>query len=66
MKIEKYFILLAFIFLKIYSQAQSPEENLIALGIVLPKQSAPIANYVNYVRTGNLVYFSGSGPSVED
>jgi enamine deaminase RidA (YjgF/YER057c/UK114 family) len=63
---KKYYILLAFLFLNIYSQAQSPEENLKALGIVLPKQSTPIANYVNYVRTGNLIYFSGSGPSVED
>lgn len=63
---KKNYILLAFLFLNIYTQAQSPEENLKALGIVLPKQSAPIANYVNYVRTGNLIYFSGSGPSVED
>ena len=57
---------LAFLLFTINTQAQSPEENLKALGIVLPKQSAPIANYVNYVRTGNLIFFSGSGPSVED
>ena len=63
---KKYFILFAFLFFNIYSQAQSPEENLKALGITLPKLTAPIANYVNYVRTGNLIYFSGSGPSVED
>ncbi|MCE2845382.1 MAG: RidA family protein [Sediminibacterium sp.] len=70
--ITKFLILFAFLFLTIYSQAQSPEENLKALGIILkalgiilPKQSAPIANYVTYVRTGNLIYFSGSGPSVE-
>lgn len=46
--------------------AQTPEQNLKALGIVLPQQSSPIANYVNYVRTGNLIYFSGTGPSAED
>ena len=63
--ITKFLMLFAFLFLTIYSQAQSPEENLKALGIILPKQSAPIANYVTYVRTGNLIYFSGSGPSVE-
>ena len=57
---------LAFLLCTINTQAQSPEENLKALGIVLPKQSAPIANYVNYVRTGNLIFFSGSGPSVQD
>ena len=63
---KKYYTLLAFLFLNSYSQAQSPEENLKALGIILPKQSSPIANYVNYVKTGNLIYFSGSGPAVED
>ena len=63
--INKFLMLCSFLFLFIYSQAQSPEENLKALGITLPKQSAPIANYVTYVRTGNLIYFSGSGPSVE-
>ena len=62
---KKYYILFAFLCLNIYSQAQSPEENLKALGIVLPKLSAPIANYVNYVRTGNLIYFSGTGPAEE-
>lgn len=63
---KKYYTLLAFLFLNSYCQAQSPEENLNALGIILPKQSTPIANYVNYVKTGNLIYFSGSGPAVED
>jgi len=62
---KKYYLLFAFLLCNIYSQAQSPEENLKALGIILPKQSTPIANYVTYVRTGNLIYFSGSGPSVE-
>jgi enamine deaminase RidA (YjgF/YER057c/UK114 family) len=63
---KKYYLLFAFLLFNIFSEAQSPEENLKALGIVLPKQSAPIANYVNYVRTGNLIFFSGSGPSVQD
>jgi enamine deaminase RidA (YjgF/YER057c/UK114 family) len=63
---KKYFILPVFLLLNIYSDAQSPEENLKNLGITLPKISSPIANYVNYVRTGNLIYFSGTGPSIED
>ena len=63
---KKYCLFFALLFIHSYSQAQSPEQNLKALGIKLPKQSDPIANYVNYVRTGNLIYFSGSGPSVED
>ncbi len=62
---KKHYLLFAFLLFNIYCQAQSPEENLKSLGITLPKLSAPIANYVNFVRTGNLIYFSGSGPSVE-
>jgi enamine deaminase RidA (YjgF/YER057c/UK114 family) len=63
---KKTFLLLSFLTLSILVIAQTPEENLKSLGITLPKQSSPIANYVNYVRTGNLIYFSGSGPSVEE
>jgi enamine deaminase RidA (YjgF/YER057c/UK114 family) len=63
--ITKFVILFAFLFIHSYSQAQSPEENLKTLGITLPKQSSPIANYVTFVRTGNLIYFSGTGPSEE-
>lgn len=47
-------------------KAQTPEQNLQKLGIVFPKPSAPIANYVKYVRTGNLIYFSGTGPGKPD
>ena len=63
---KKTFLLLSFLTLSILVIAQSPEQNLKSLGIILPKQSAPIANYVNYVRTGNLIYFSGTGPAIED
>lgn len=35
------------------------ELNLAALGLVLPVASAPVANYVPFVRTGNLVHISG-------
>ena len=40
----------------------SPEKNLAALGITLPPVSSPVANYVNAVQTGNLLYLSGKGP----
>ncbi|MCQ8241686.1 RidA family protein [Rhizosaccharibacter radicis] len=33
-----------------------------ALGIVLPEPAAPVANYVAYVRTGNLLVVSGQLP----
>lgn len=38
------------------------EQNLEKLGITLPEPSAPVANYVGYVITGNLVFVSGQVP----
>src|SRR5271163_986055 len=35
------------------------EQKLTALGITLPVAPAPVANYVGFVRTGNLVVVSG-------
>ena len=35
------------------------EDRLAALGVVLPEPVAPIANYVPFVRSGNLVHISG-------
>ena len=35
------------------------EQNLKAEGIVLPAPKAPIANYVPFVRSGNLLFVSG-------
>lgn len=39
-----------------------PEAKLKEMGITLPEVSAPVANYVNGVRTGNLLFMSGKGP----
>lgn len=38
------------------------EARLSELGITLPKAAAPVANYVPFVVTGNLVFISGQGP----
>lgn len=40
----------------------SAEKRLKQLGITLPPVSAPVANYVNAVQTGNLLYLAGKGP----
>jgi enamine deaminase RidA (YjgF/YER057c/UK114 family) len=40
---------------------EDPEARLKALGLTLPTPSAPIANYVRAVRTGNLVFLAGHG-----
>ena len=44
----------------------NPEAQLEKLGIQLPEVSPPVANYVRAVRTGNLLFLSGSGPRKED
>ena len=59
-------IILLFLMASIATNAQTPEEKLKALGIVLPEVMAPIASYVNVVRTGNLLYLSGKGPVQAD
>jgi enamine deaminase RidA (YjgF/YER057c/UK114 family) len=41
------------------------EANLKAKNITLPAPNAPMANYVTSVRTGNLLYLAGHGPSRE-
>jgi enamine deaminase RidA (YjgF/YER057c/UK114 family) len=38
------------------------EEKLKQMGLELGKVSAPVANYVNAVRTGNLLFLAGKGP----
>lgn len=44
----------------------TPDAKLKEMGIEIPKASAPVANYVNVVRTGNLIYTSGKGPNRPD
>ncbi|MBT8211480.1 MAG: RidA family protein [Eudoraea sp.] len=39
-----------------------PEAKLAELGIELPVVSTPVANYVNAVRAGNLIFLAGKGP----
>ena len=36
------------------------------LGIVLPKPPTPIANFLTFVREGNLLFLSGQGPLDRD
>ena len=41
----------------------SAEARLRELGIELPEPVRPVANYVRYVQTGNLLFVSGTGPA---
>ena len=44
------------------NNSNDPELKLEELGITLSTPSSPVANYVNTVLTGNLLYISGKGP----
>ena len=44
----------------------SADKRLKDLGIELPQLSAPVANYVNAVRSGNLLFLAGKGPATVD
>jgi enamine deaminase RidA (YjgF/YER057c/UK114 family) len=41
------------------NMAGTVEQKLAALGVVLHEPSTPVANYVGFVRTGNLLFVSG-------
>lgn len=44
----------------------SADAKLAELGIELPEASSPVANYVNAVRSGNLLFLAGKGPMKPD
>ena len=46
--------------------AQDAETKLKEKGIVLPEPQKPVANYVNAVRVGNLLFLAGKGPTKPD
>ncbi len=58
------FLLLTLAFLQI--QAQTPEEKIQGAGNQLPPVTKPMANYVKFVRTGNLIFLAGHGPTKPD
>ncbi|RXK60716.1 RidA family protein [Lacibacter luteus] len=62
----KQLLTLAFLFAHFAATAQNEEEKLKDLGLQLPPVSKPIANYVKYVRTGNLIFLAGHGPTKAD
>lgn len=51
---------------EVVSENYDPEAKLAALNITLPEPPQPVANYVNGVRTGNLIFLAGKGPKRAD
>lgn len=60
------FLLFAHCLLSIAVLAQDPEAKLKEKGIILTTPGKPVANYVNAVRVGNLLYLAGKGPAKPD
>lgn len=54
-------LLIGMVGYNVFAQTVDPEKKLKELGIDLPTPSKPVANYVKYVRTGNLIFLSGHG-----
>jgi enamine deaminase RidA (YjgF/YER057c/UK114 family) len=64
---KKAFLLsISVLFLSFVLIAQDAETNLKEKGIVLTPPSSPVANYVNAVRVGNLLFLAGKGPLKAD
>ncbi|GAB5409783.1 MAG: RidA family protein [Balneolaceae bacterium] len=64
----KFFHLFAFLILStnLIAQETTPEQKLKKLGIELPEVAPPVANYVDVVRSGNLLFLAGKGSRNED
>jgi enamine deaminase RidA (YjgF/YER057c/UK114 family) len=48
------------------SVQHSADKRLVELGIVLPPCPRPVANYVPFIISGNLLFISGQGPRTAD
>ncbi|MEJ8841845.1 RidA family protein [Lacibacter sp. H375] len=62
----KLFFVLLFAFAFVTVSAQTVDDKIKELGLQLPPASKPIANYVKYVRTGNLIFLAGHVPTKAD
>ena len=65
MKLIAAFVL-TFVYTISFSQKMDFDKKLKELGIELYPPTKPMANYVKVVRTGNLLFFGGHGPTKAD
>lgn len=66
MKNIQVLFVLAFVTFASCIQAQDPEKRLKEMGIELIEPTRPVANYVKVVRSGNLLFLAGHGPTRAD
>lgn len=64
--IKKILLLQVLFLTSIAGYSQDAEAKLKEKGIVLTTPGKPVANYVNAVRVGNLLYLAGKGPTRAD
>jgi len=60
------FVIACFVLLNKIATAQDAETRLKEKGITLSEPQKPVANYVNAVRVGNLLFLAGKGPTKPD
>jgi len=60
------FAIFAFVLMNKIATAQDAEAKLKEKAIALPEPQKPVANYVNVVRVGNLLFLAGKGPTKPD
>lgn len=60
---KKFIFLLLLLNTTLFVMSQTAEEKLKELKIELPTISTPMANYVHVVRSGNLLFLAGKGPT---
>jgi len=61
-----FIIIVCFGLLNFKAMSQDAETRLKEKGIVLTAPGKPVANYVNAVRVGNLLFLAGKGPTKPD
>lgn len=66
MKIRSIWLIAFCLLLHTVVFSQEAEDRCKELGIELPELSDPVANYVHVVRTGNLLFLAGKGPTLPD
>jgi enamine deaminase RidA (YjgF/YER057c/UK114 family) len=61
MRKHLFYLLVLAVSIQAYAQAPNPHARLQELGITLPEAEKPVANFVKWVRSGNMLYLSGHG-----
>jgi len=59
-------IVIICLFIPLVSFSQDPESRCKELNLEFPKLTSPVANYVHVVRSGNLLFLAGKGPTLPD